>query len=131
MNKFIEKNMRSLFVLTIFTMPAFAADRSLLYGKWGTEAQCNGALITPQGTKRAAPFDIRPDWLKHGDVWCYLNWGTVAPTSGGGIFTVAQAQCGEDAVRGYNIKFRLDESELTLVWNLWIKNGPLMRCTER
>jgi len=126
-NKLIEQTIHPILALAILTMPAFAADRASLYGNWGTEAQCTHALITPEGTKRAAPFDIRPDWLRHGDIWCRLHWGNLEQTTAG-IFTVAQAQCGEDAVRAYTIKFRLNDSELTLIWNLWIKNGPLMRC---
>ena len=127
MNKLVEKTIFPLLALLILTLPALAADQSSLYGIWGTEAQCTKALITPTGTKRAAPFDIGPDWLGHGDIWCRLNWGTVEQTATE-IFAVAQAQCGEDAIRDYNIKFRLNESDLTLVWNLLIKNGPLMRC---
>ena len=113
--------------LVLFIAPAHANDKEPLYGKWGTEAQCAGELITPKGTKRASPFDFQSQWLRNGEVWCRMNWGVVDKTEGG-LFTVAQGQCGEDSVRGYNINFRLVGDELTLVWNLWHKVGPLMRC---
>jgi len=115
-------------ILACTTAVLNAADRELLYGEWGTETQCARALITPKGTKLAEPFDIQKDWLGHGDLWCRLNWGTLAPEPDG-LFTTAQAACGEDAVRGYNINFRLDGQELTLVWNLWHRVGPLRRCS--
>ena len=104
-----------------------AADPDLFYDVWGTEQQCSRQLLTPKGTKRAAPFDIRSEWLGHGDVWCHLSWGTVAPADDG-LFAIAHALCGEDTARSYDIKFRLRDDQLTLVWNLWLRNGPLMRC---
>lgn len=104
-----------------------AMDPDRFYDVWGTEEQCSRQLLTPEGTKRAAPFDIRMGWLGHGDVWCRLNWGTVAPTEDG-LFAIAQALCGEDSGRSYDVKFRLRGDQLTLVWNLWLRNGPLMRC---
>ena len=113
--------------LSLVTVSAYASDREALFGDWGTSAQCARELITPKGTKHAAPFVINSEWLRHGDSWCYLNWGTVAPSSDG-LFAVAQAQCGEDAVRGYTINFRLNGEELNLSWDLWHKVGPLMRC---
>lgn len=127
MNKNLKKITLVFSALIYYIVPVFAADRTSLYGKWGTETQCSGALITPKGTKHAAPFDIRPDWLGHGDVWCRLNWGTESSTANG-LFAVARAVCGEDTVRSYNIDFRLGGDELTLTWDRWHKTGPVRRC---
>ncbi len=119
----------SLLSALAFAADAFAADQGPLYGKWGTQTQCAGELLTPGGTKRATPFEIGKDWLGHGDVWCRLFWSTAAPTSDG-LFAAARALCGEDAVVDYRINFNLDGSELTLIWNMQFENGPLMRCPE-
>ena len=119
--------MRLCWLLIFSGVSAVAADPGPFYGTWGTEAQCAGERITPKGTKRAVPFDIRHDWLGHGDIWCRLNWGTVAASSDG-LFGLAHAQCGEDAVRGYELRFRLSGDQLTLSWSLMFKNGPLLRC---
>jgi len=108
-------------------VPAFASDRTSLYGEWGSETQCTRSLITPKGTKLAAPYDIRPDWLGHGDVWCRLNWGSESSTADG-LFAVARAICGEDTVRSYTIDFRLSGDKLILTWDRWHKAGPLERC---
>jgi hypothetical protein len=98
-----------------------------LYGQWGTAAQCAGDLITPHGTRRAAPFEIRNDWLNHAEVWCRLNWiSSVASTTG--FFAVARGLCGEDDVRDYQIRFDFSIDQLTISWNELIVNGPLQRC---
>lgn len=109
------------------TVTASIDYQDALYGEWGTETQCARGLITPRGTRRAAPFDIQSEWLQQGDVWCQLIWRKVAPTDGG-LFGLAGAVCGEDTARNYDLKFRLNGDELTLVWGLWHKNGPLKRC---
>jgi len=124
MNKPLKKARLALIGLFL-TTPAIAEDLQSLYGQWGTEKQCARALITPKGTKKAAPFDIQSDWLGHGDVWCRINWLSTDPTR----VVMAHALCGEDNVQGYRINFILDGSELTLVWNLQLRNGPLMRCS--
>ena len=114
--------------LSLAIAPAFAVDRNKLYGEWGTEQQCQRALITPKGTKRAAPFDIGSDWFGHDDVWCRLIWSTVLQTPDG-LVAMAKALCGEDSVRDYQAKFELTNDALSVTWNLLYKNGPLMRCT--
>lgn len=115
------------FTLLGVSADSLGADRQLLYGQWGTEAQCARTLITPRGTRRASPFDIRADWLGHGDVWCRLIWSSVVDRSDG-LTAVALALCGEDAVRDYQLRFNLSNGALTLIWNLQHQNGPLMRC---
>ncbi len=117
-------------VLILFTTAAFAVDRESLYGEWGTEQQCHRELITPKGTKHAAPFTIGPDWFAHGEVWCRLIWSNVTLTTDG-LFAMASSLCGEDAVRDYQVDFKLTGNVLTLIWNQEYKNGPLMRCTAR
>lgn len=119
--------MSGFFALLFLTSIAFSADLPLIFGEWGTKAQCARKLIIPEGTKRAAPFVIQSDWLGHGDVWCRLKW------SGDGSgpdknFALALAICGEDDARDYQIRFNLSGDELTITWNLWHVNGPLMRC---
>jgi len=117
----------TLLVFTSISPSVFAMDREVLYGKWGTTAQCAESLIVENGTKRATPFDIRPDWLELGNVWCRLDWVYSKITSAG-TFAVTRALCGEDSARDYQISFNLVGDELTLVWDERVKNGPLMRC---
>jgi len=127
MKKYVQQVLYAFLVSIFIAQPAFTSDQESFYGKWGTEAQCSAELITENGTKRAAPFEVRPDWLGHGDVWCRLNWVYLGSTPGG-IFALTKALCGEDSTRDYQIKFELNGDELTLVWDTLFKNGPLMRC---
>jgi len=119
--------MRLLLVLVLIAPMAFAQEIQPLIGKWGTDAQCSGSLITPKGTKRAAPFDVRTDWLEYGDVFCRLNW-TSAQSTADGTRAIARAICGEDTQRDYLISFNLSGDTLTLVWDLVFQNGPMGRC---
>jgi len=128
MSKCVRQIITALVVLSSFTHPALALDREPIYGKWGTEAQCSGALIIEKGTKHANPFDIRADWLERGDVWCRLDW-VFSDSTPGGIFAIAKALCGEDSAREYQINFNLNGDELILVWDEQFENGPLKRCT--
>jgi len=100
--------------------------RDAFFGVWGTSAQCSGEPIIDGGTVRAAPYVIDADWLKHGQVWCRLNWFPVE-TRENGAFSGASAQCGEDSVRGYRINMELEGGQLTLRWD-FPQVGPLMRC---
>ena len=114
-------------VMCLLTVSVASANQESLYGKWGTEAQCSGALITPKGTRRASPFKIESSWLEYGDVWCRLNWSIVKETEDG-LRATASAVCGEDSVRDYMISFFLKNEALTISWNIQYKNGPLARC---
>lgn len=125
----IKKTCVAVFLLPIgSSASAYSSDQQQLYGEWGNESQCARALITPKGTKRFSPFEVRPDWLGHGDVWCRLTWTTVRKTQEG-VYAVAGARCGEDTVRDYEIIFSLINDELSLTWNRGFQNGPLERCS--
>ena len=124
-----RRKIACLFIAGLFSTLVSASDRQKLFGEWGTDAQCAGTPIVPNGTKLAAPFIISDDWLGHGEVWCRLKWSGPPKTSEG-LFTTAFAPCGEDVVRDYRINFRLIDNELTLNWGLGINNGPLKRCEE-
>jgi hypothetical protein len=121
--------MRLFVFVTGFFLSSIATGHEALHGLWGTEAQCARTLITPQGTKRASPFDIRADWLGHGDVWCRLLWSSVVATDSGTV-AMAKGLCGEDAVRDYQIRFNLAGDALTIIWNMQHNNGPLRRCVQ-
>ena len=115
-----------LFILIAF--PAAAADdRATFYGTWGTAKQCARTPLKPGGTVLAAPFEINSQWLKHGNVWCRLNWFPIQPREDG-AFTGARAQCGEDSIRDYFLRMERSGKELTLRWGLLLSNGPLVRC---
>ncbi len=116
-------------MLCSFSTSAFSLVPEPLLGVWGTEAQCARALIIPTGTKRFEPFDIRPDWLGHGEIWCRLTGVTVSATSPG-LYSNARARCGEDIDRDYEINFHLVEDQLTVTWDRNLVNGPLKRCTD-
>ena len=116
--------MRALILLLSLASPAIADP---LFGRWGTTAQCAGLPLIAGGTRLAAPFEIGPDWLRHGAVWCRLQWFDTQPRQGG-QFRAARAQCGEDSVQGYSLGFSLQGDELTILWNEALANGPLRRC---
>lgn len=119
-----------LFITSEIGSLEIGADTESLYGKWGTEAQCEGKLIIPEGTKRASSFVIQKDWLGHGDVWCRLNWLSVNATEKSTV-AFAQALCGEDSIRDYRVKIQRTGDTLSIAWGIGIgTNGPLMRCVE-
>ena len=113
--------------LMLLSGPVQADDRVVLYGVWGTAAQCAERAIIPGGTKRAAPFELRPGWLRHGDLWCRLTWFPALPRNDG-VFVATQALCGEDSVRAYRLDFDLSGQDLRLIWEERLINGPLQRC---
>lgn len=116
-----------IFYATFLPSTLQASDLQKLFGIWGTEDQCSRALITPKGTKLHSPFEVSYDWLGTGDVWCRLTWTADKATSNG-VTAFARAQCGEDSVRNYEIKFTLENEELNIIWDIFHKNGPLERC---
>ncbi|MEM7271142.1 MAG: hypothetical protein AAF401_18025 [Pseudomonadota bacterium] len=114
-------------LLLLFAFPASANEQAAFHGVWGTEAQCGRELIKPGGTVVASPYEVGPEWLRQGGLWCRLNWYPVEPRDGG-AFSGALAQCGEDAVRDYRVRMVLRGDELTLHWGLFQASGPLRRC---
>jgi len=130
MNKHIGKRIAAVPALLLLAIHVQADNKELLYGEWGTDTQCARELISPKGTKYAAPFNIQPNWLEQNDVWCRLSWLSITENTDG-VFALAQAQCGEDSIRDYRITFELIESELNIRWNLSLKNGPLLRCDKQ
>jgi len=130
------RGMRRAFLLALAVlgaMPVFAGSlRESLYGTWGTEGQCRGALIVEGGTVRASPVDIDERWLAQGGIFCVLTWfgATERP---GELFASAHAVCGEDSAQGYRLDFvlRRDSHQMTLIWDERLFNGPLTRCDTR
>ncbi len=116
-----------LILLCAFTVPASAADHGKFYGIWGTPKQCSNAPLKEGGTVLALPFEIGSTWLKQGQLWCSLKWGPIEKRKDE-LFTAANAQCGEDSVRGYFLRLKLSDEKLTLLWDFPVSNGPLMRC---
>jgi len=116
-----------LFVLFAFMTSASADERKIFHDTWGTAQQCARKPIKSGGTVLAQPFEIGAQWLKQGRLWCKLNWGPIEARDGG-FFTGANAQCGEDSLRGYFISMRLTNDKLTLRWDFPVSNGPLSRC---
>ena len=127
MNRLSRKIVKTSIAFLLCTSPALALDRNSLFGEWGTEKQCQRELIIPTGTKHATPFDIQPDWMSYGDVWCRLLWSP-STSSGKNTYATAKGLCGEDSVRDYQITFEVSDNALTIFWDQWHKNGPLMRC---
>ena len=113
--------------LVLFAPPAVADPRAELYGTWGTEGHCARSTILPGGTARWEPYEIRPGWLRHGQVWCRLTWFPVSVRENG-VFTGAHAVCGEDMVRTYNMRMVLEDEILTLKWDIFQATEPLGRC---
>ena len=127
--------MRPAFLIALLAFPAAViagtaeeGERADFFGTWGTAQQCARAPIKPGGTVLAEPFEIRPGWLRQGRIWCRLRWFPIE-SRGDGLFTGANAQCGEDAVRGYFLRMELSGDDLTLRWGLQRSNGPLARCS--
>ncbi|MEM8795847.1 MAG: hypothetical protein AAGE61_09800 [Pseudomonadota bacterium] len=130
--------MRAFILLSLTVLPAFlgvtasfpanAEDgHKTFYGTWGTEKQCAREPIKEGGTVLSEPFEIDREWLRQGTFFCRLNWGPIEKRQDG-VFTGANAQCGEDSVRGYFLGFVLSNDQLTVRWDFPQSNGPLDRC---
>ena len=117
-------------ILSLSAIHASATERDAFYGSWGTPEQCAREPLKAGGTVLAEPFAITHEWLKQGRLWCRLSWFPIEPR-GDGFFTVAQAQCGEDSVRDYFLRFELSGGKLTLRWGFLLSNGPLRRCDSK
>ncbi len=112
----------------LFALPAQASDwRQEFIGTWGTSEQCSGALIKEGGTVRYKPFEIGEQWLRHGQLWCRIEWGPLERREDE-LFTGVTAKCGEDAVQGYFLSMKKRDEKLILRWNLTWSNGSLQRC---
>ena len=118
-----------LFVFFIFTMPAYADEdkHASLYGTWGTEKQCARAPLKPGSLVQSEPFEINSQWLKRGVIWCKLTWFPIE-TRKDGLFTGANAICGEDSIARYLLSMTLAHDELTILWGVANKKGPLKLC---
>lgn len=117
----------SLVVFAGLAASALADKRAPFYGAWGTAQQCAGALLKPEGTVTAKPFEISAQWLRQGETWCRLSWFPVEARDDG-FFSGARAHCGEDGVRDYFLRMSIKGEQLTLRWDLFQANGPLARC---
>ncbi len=122
--------MRYILMILFFflSVPAIADEREVLYGTWGTEKQCARAPVVPGSLVQSEPFAINSQWLKRGVIWCKLTWLPIEKR-GDGIFTGANALCGEDTVRNYLLNMTLSGEELTIVWDFPNKYGPLKQCS--
>jgi len=119
--------MRYVLLIVLLAFPAAADERAVFYGTWGTAKQCARAPVKPGGTVPAQPFEIGPDWLRQGTIWCRLRWFPIEPRADG-FFTGAHAQCGEDSLRDYLVGLERSGDRLTLRWDVFLSNGPLERC---
>ena len=119
--------MRIALCLALLATSATADDRSAFYGSWGTAEQCSGTPIKPGGTVMATPIEIDDTFLRQGQIWCRLSWGSVEQRPAGPA-TTALAQCGEDNVRIYQIGLGSTGASLTIRWDFPLTNGPLGRC---
>ena len=117
----------SLSLLSLSHASANPTPHTAFFGTWGTPAHCAKQPIKPGGTVLAEPFEIGPDWLRHGQLWCALTWGPVQGRASGS-FSAAHARCGEDAVRDYFLRFNLENGSLTLRWGPFLSNSELRRC---
>ena len=118
----------SLFAIT-FAVETKAAENEVFYGVWGTHKQCSRAPIKPGGTVLSQPIEINSNWLRQGKLWCNLSWGPVEVRKDG-FFTAAQAQCGEDTLRGYFLGMELSGDNLRLRWGFPRLSPPLARCSK-
>ena len=120
--------MRYALFFLFLSSAAYADDwRTAFYGTWGTPGQCAGELIKPGGSVAYEPFEIDEQWLRHGQLWCQLEWGPLERREDS-LFTAATARCGEDSVSGYLLGMIQKDGDLTLRWRPFWVNGPLQRC---
>lgn len=123
--------MRFACLIVLFAFPSVAhatSDlRGVFYGTWGTVKQCSRTPIKSGGTVLSEPFEIKPNTLRHGGVWCNLSWGPIEKRENG-IFTAAHAQCGEDSVRSYLLGMELTGNNLKLRWGFPGLSDSLARC---
>lgn len=106
---------------------------ALLTGRWGTDGQCRGDLLTPGGSVRAAPYVLSPEWLEHGGTWCRLTWHAPQRMPYG-TYIPARGLCGEDAARVWDLAFVLDDTgpadTLRVLWGDSLVTSPMQRCPD-
>lgn len=117
-----------LIVIFIFSTPAIADKHQALYGIWGSEKQCARAPLKPGSLIQSEPFIINSQWLKRGVIWCKLSWLPIEKRKDG-FFTGANALCGEDTLAQYTLSMTLERDELTILWGIANKKGPLKMCS--
>lgn len=123
--------MRYIFLtlIFIFSTAAIADKHEALYGTWGTDKQCARAPLSPGSQVQSEPFIINSQWLKRGVIWCKLSWLPIE-TREDGFFTGANALCGEDTLAQYTLSMTLKGDELSILWGIANKKGPLKMCTQ-
>jgi len=87
-----------------------------LLGTWGTAEQCHAHNAGEIDNPRFNPYLIGSEWIRQGNVYCYLSWHEKRH-DGDGLQAHALAQCGEDNLREYRLTLRLQQERLRIRWS--------------
>ncbi|MDU8926905.1 hypothetical protein RXV86_05875 [Alisedimentitalea sp. MJ-SS2] len=104
-----------------------------LIGIWGDDISCAGKPLIEGGSRSSATVEIKPGWIRNGEVWCLMDWSAPQHREEG-FFINAHARCGEDAQRAWSLGFAFQrgtdasEDELILLWGDTLIQGQYRRC---
>ena len=102
----------------------------LLVGSWGNRQQCNAAHSESFTTPNLHPIEISEQWLKQGHIYCQVFW--FDPRGDASGFSVnGFAQCGEDGIREYRLRFTLEDDLLNIYWTPDYQSTGLLRCLQQ
>lgn len=98
-----------------------------LLGIWGTAEQCAAHESGNNDNPRLFPYRISGDWIRQGNIYCYLSWRDHEGDSDG-LRAYALAQCGEDNLREYQLRLLLQQGELQIRWSEDFTTRALRAC---
>jgi hypothetical protein len=96
-------------------MQGIQVPRSLL-GTWGTAEQCRAHNTGKIDNPRLYPYLISSEWIRQGNVYCYLLWHEHEHDADS-LQATALAQCGEDNLREYSLVLSLRQQQLRIRWS--------------
>ncbi len=87
-----------------------------LRGTWGSAEQCAAHRNDKNDNPRLNPYLIDNEWIRQGNIYCYLSWHDEQRDSNG-LLAHALAQCGEDSLREYRLLLHLKQDKLRIRWS--------------
>lgn len=98
-----------------------------LLGTWGSAEQCAAHRAGGNLNPALFPYLITRDWIRQGNIYCYLSWQHHR-ASGGNIEAYVSALCGEDDIRDYRLLMKLQAGSLQIRWSPDFITGQLQAC---
>lgn len=99
-----------------------------MFGIWGTRAQCRAHQVDEFENPGLYPYEISHDWIRQGQVYCFLRWRNHDEVSGL-LQAMADAQCGEDTIRDFRLVLELQNEKLRIHWSSDFSTKELQSCS--